>query len=319
MRFTERTQIERGFGAVFAVRIAPRIEGLETARHKLLRRTALICGAIVGGGLLLALGAFSIIGTSSDVALFALFGSGFIAFWVFKSFNQDWQQELSDVVMPAVCDHVGDIAYRTDHPMYRRLGAFERFAVVKPHKTADLTHSFSGTYRGVAFALTQAALTGARGDEDAVIFEGLLFEIDVPKPAPCDIRISPVGKTLFGKAYQFAADVGSNLQQVQTGHDAFEAEFDLLATDPDAARAYLPLPFFDAILDITAREFATPGKVRAAFEGGQFYLALGRQDKFMEHHDLTHSIDELESELHLIFDDITIGHRIIDRLAGDAA
>ena len=100
----------------------------------------------------------------------------------------------------------------------------------------------------------------------------------------------------------------------------FESAFEVYADDPKAAKEFMPKIFRENLLAIGDSEGGRKGAkaMLAGFDGTDFYLVLTRGGSFMQMGKLTRKVTEMEDDLHAIFDDIAISHRIIDRLHGIA-
>lgn len=325
MTFTERTPIEAGFAAIFEREIAPELGTLETRRQEALARSrkrfwlALGVAALIGGAVavmaqsLVPLFVFGVIGFVVGVILSAVAQSGY-------------RGAVAELVMPKLCDFLGDMSYAARDKSEFPVGAVRGLGLVGSYSSARLTHLVTGRWWDTGFQMVQARLTkksGSSGSSSSTssrtIFEGLLFSIAVPVPAPTRILIArDYGETLNKLANVLSLGGGRSMPRVAFDHPEFEAAFEVHADDPEAARSFMPPAFLGTLVDIGEAEGGKAGAraMTAGFEGDRFYLALARDRGFLEIGKLHDSLDGIEERLHAAFADITIIRRIIDRLHG---
>ena len=94
--------------------------------------------------------------------------------------------------------------------------------------------------------------------------------------------------------------------------------------DPETARRFVTPGFKSAMVTIDdkigGRSFLQsilPGSrtsLTAAFEGDTFYMAIERSKRLLDTRTLLRSDVSIEDEIHTIFADLTLLHRIIDKL-----
>ncbi|MDR9485540.1 MAG: DUF3137 domain-containing protein [Sediminimonas sp.] len=334
--FTEKSQIETGFSEVFQDRIAPRLSDLEAERKTYLAK------ARRHAGIALAVGAafgvlFTLFGSGSDGvgALVAGFGvplafGGVAAFVLWNRQTGKWTGSAAQTVMPVVCDFVGDMSH--DHEAHKgfALERMQKLGVVGSYTRAEISDRLEGRYRETDFELVEARLISQKSsstssDDDSgdrssrTVFKGLLMRVAVPEPIPTRILIArdfgignKLGELLGGSS-------GRGMPKVDTGHPEFEQHFEVYAADPDVARDVLAPGFLDNLLAIAEAEGGRHGAqgMQAGFHDDSFFMALRREGDFLKMGSLSTPMDEIEDDLHRIFDDIATIHRIIDRLHGD--
>ncbi len=327
MDFTERTELERGFAEVFRARVAPALRKIEkdrVARLATARKWLAICA--LGG---IALGAviyFAFDGTGVTIAAVAVALIGIVAGFVVRGAQSSaWSGAVEKAVMPAICDHVGDLEFSSAPSKGVPVEAMRQLGLFGSYDRTTLRDELRGSYRGTNYELVEAHLTKQTRDSDndtktTTVFRGLLFHIAVPVAAPGPILIArdfgAVGNTLGAF---FSGKSGRGMPRVPMDHEGFEQAFEVHAEDPEGARGFLPPAFLDALLEIGEEEGGKKGakSMVAGFEGQSFYLALQRGGEFMRMGSLSKSVTEMEDDLHAIFADIAVIRRIIDRLHGD--
>lgn len=322
--FTEQAEIEKGFAPVFRERIAPELDRLESFRLELLgkaRRNALIAFAI--GAVLAVVVFLTVDGNAGTVFGVILLIVGGIAAAVARSMQAGrWTGSVADVVMPPVCEFLGDTSYDRQAGDGFPTGRMRDIGVLASHDKARLTDRLAGTYRDVPYELVEAHLTRRSQDSDnkttnQTVFNGMLFRIGLPAPAPTTILIARDYGSLGNRmAGMVKGGTGRGMPRVDTGHPPFEDKFELHAAEPTAVQGYLPPPFLDSLVAIALEEGGDAGakSMTAGFEGDSFYLALWRKKPFLQMARLSEPVHGIEKELHVVFEDISVVRRIIDRL-----
>ena len=329
MEYVETGGLDRGFAPVFAGGIAPEVERLEAQRRALLGQA--IRGALVIVGLAVAIGVG--LGFASGWegpgaiapavgGMMGIFGA--LIYWNEKA--GDHTGALSDVVMPRVVGFLGDITHDPTAHLGFPTGRLKDLGVVRMHNRVSLAHRIDGSWRGVDYTLVEALLrqrtgtTGRKksGSKTTTTFDGMLFRIAVPRPAPTTILIAQdygaLGNAMAG---WLKSGKGRGMPRVETGHPRFEAKLEMHANSPSAAAEYLPGPILDALVDIAETEGQSGRRgMTAAFDGDSFYLALWRTEKFLKLGGLREPVTGIDRNIHQVFDDLAMVRRIIDRLTG---
>lgn len=329
VRFEERAPYEHGFAAVFDRRIAPELERLEAERLRLRRRGRRLFGAAAGTGALVGI-AFAQLAPDLAIGFFMillpfLFGAGIGAVLMFTT-GDKWQAGLTDLVVPVVCDFVGDLAYDRDAAAGFPTDRMRKLGVIGGYDSVRVSDRLDGRYRNVSFALVEGALLERYLDHNdkrrtRTVWSGLFFRIGVPVAAPGRILIAQDAGDLLNRITAWlAGDDGRGMPAVPFDDDGrFEAAFEVHADEPDAAREFLDSGFREALLEIAEAESARPGTkgVAAAFEGDDFFLALSRRGPFLSVGSIQRPVTDVAEELHGVFDDLAVVFRIINRLHGD--
>ncbi|WGW04185.1 DUF3137 domain-containing protein [Tropicibacter oceani] len=327
MDFKETQPIETGFAPVFASKIAPHMGGLEDQRKTLqgkgarMFKIALGLGAVLGGGVIAYTGA-SAGGILGGIAVFVLFLiGGAIAR---GSQSARYTGALSDLVMPVVCDFLGDTQYDPRPGQMFQPEALSTMGLVDLHDQGNYEDRISGTYRGLGFELAETRLTQevkeAQGKTSTKeVFDGLLIRIGLPMHATTDILVTRNMGQVGGAVLGFlAGDTGRGMPEVDTGHPPFDAAYALHAKDPQAALTLMKPPLLQALMDVGAQESETGAEgFRAAFEGSNLWLALPRSARFMEFGSIDAEAGAVAEELHGVFADMALIRRVIDRLLDD--
>lgn len=315
--FRETTEAERGFAPVFAAKITPELVRLEAKRLDLDAKgnKRLIKGLVAGGAMFLlalaiSLSAFSVV-IGLILAVFGILG-GLLGR---DDAADSWGAEMTGLVMPAVCGHLGDVRYSHDGSAFD-LEPVKRLKIVKRFDNAKLSHLVEGSHLGVPFQMVWASLTGSKRDSEGRssegVFSGLLFKIEVPEPAPTRIMISR-DKGKMGSLFQ---SVSTASVKIDTGHPRFETAFDLFAAAHFDVDAFLPPRFLDILVDLGEAEGGGTDRMTAVFEGRNFYLALRGGRPFLGFHRLSRPAHRIVDDVHQVFEDVMLPHRIIDRLSG---
>jgi hypothetical protein len=333
--FTETLPIESGFAAVYRARIAPRLQELDTTRRDILatakRHAAIAVGAGAVLGLIFVLSGGGFGDISGSVAGFLIplaFGVG-IAVLLWKRQARRWSGSAAQTVMPEICAFIGDLSF--DHEALRGfpLERMQKLGVIRPFTRSEVSNRLEGRYRDTPFEIVAAELfsrnkesaTPEGGSSGSVrtLFRGLLMRIGVPEPIPTRILIARdygMGNKL---ASMFAKSSGRKMPKVDTGHAAFERDFEVYSPDPELARKVLAPGFLDSFVELAKAEGGQRGAegIEAGFHDESFFLALKRDDDFLKISKLSAPVDDIEDELHGVFTDLATVQRIIDRLHGD--
>jgi len=327
MNFTERTELETGFSDIFDRDVGAALTKIEKDRIEKLGKARLYApgAAIVGIGMAVLL--FSTTNGGFWFFLAALFGMGgaFGGLGIWSSYSTAWAGAVEEAVMPAICKHVGDVSFDSQGGTGFPVMTFRDLGIVGTYNRSSIKNQLTGTHHSTDFEIVEACLqqktrkTGKNGSSSTkTVFQGLLFRISVPTEAPGRILIArdfgKIGNT-FSAMFSFGK--GRGMPRVEMPHQAFEAAFEVHADNPTAALEFMPVPFLDSLLDIARAEGARGTKsMMAGFTGTSFYMALSQSQGFMKMGGLTKSVSDMEEDLHGIFADIELAHRVIDRLHG---
>ena len=326
MEFTERTELEKGFAALFHDRVRPALMSLESQRVERLAKSRRWMAMVFFGALAVAVLLF--VAFSGDWRVFVgivLVILGGIGALVARSIQAaGWSGAVEQAVMPAVCEHIGDLTYSSKANHNFPVGEMRALGMLPSYSSSSLSDDLRGRYRETDFELVEARLSkktqGSDGkSKSKTVFRGLLFHIAVPVEIPTRILITRDMGAIGNKLSAFfSGDKGRGMPKVDMPHEAFEAVFEVHADDPDTARDYLPPAFLDSLLAIGEEEGGKRGtkSMAAGFRDRSFYLALNRGGEFLKMGSLSTPVADMEDDLHAIFADIEIVHRIIDRLHG---
>ena len=326
MQFTERTALETGFAIVFEDTVKPRLTGIEAERIEQLGNARKFSLMAAGVGVVLA--ALVAVIFRSDVSYFfsfAIIVMGIVAaFAIRKAIARSWSGSVAAAVMPAICNHVGDMSYDSSASAGFPTSAMTQLGMLPHYDSASFSDRLEGRYRDTGFLLVEASLSKQTRNSDGKtksqnVFRGLLFEIDVPVASPTPFLITrdygALGNSLGA---MFSGSSGRGMPKVELDNTAFEAVFEAHAEDPAAARTFLPSIF---LVNLLAFGEGVGGKIgakgmKAGFVDRSLYLALERGGDFLKMGSLTTPVMEMEEDLHEIFEDLELIRRIIDRLHG---
>lgn len=194
-----RLELPPGFKAYYEQHMRSDLERLERQR----RKAAVLMGVLLAVAILGALLAIAMVLGKSPlkvapwvvVMLLVVGAGGALALHLGLNFGR----KLRQVLVQPTCQFLG-------YAFQARPAAFDvrRFAtagIVAPdHKRADLRDHIRGSHNGVSFASCHARLTGRQSRQDAegtrvqesvTLFEGRLFQYDLPHPVAGTIRIVP--------------------------------------------------------------------------------------------------------------------------------
>lgn len=320
MPFTERSPLEQGFTAVYEAEIQPQLNEFEFERQAVLKRTYLLMALCVAA----AVAASFVLAQFFDPIGAVIVGvmiAAFSMFWIWGRAADKWGGKVKDIAMPAICDHVGDLEYEANGSRFPMAPMMD-LKLLPKHDRASLSSRFHGTHNGATFQMVRATLTSTYTDNDnrtrtTTEFAGLLFRIDLPTPAPGRIALmrdrGGVGNKL---AETFAFGSTRSLPKVTFDDAPFEAAFEVYASDPDGAQAYLDEALRAALLTVgRGHGEGIGGKgLVAGFVHKAFYVALERRSPAITMGALNTPVSEIEDDLHRAFDNIALAHEIVGTL-----
>lgn len=252
------------------------------------------------------------------------------AFLLWKRQAAKWSGSAARSVMPVICDFLGDLSYDKEAVKGFLLERMQKLGVIRRFSRAEVGDRLAGTWRETPFEIVEARLindkrqSSTSTDNDSrdrsprTQFKRLLIRVGVPEPIPARILIAR-DYGAGNKLMSMFGGAGRNLPRVETGHDAFERLFEAHSDDPDTARDVLAPGFLESLVTIAESESGRHGAhgLEAGLHDESFFMALKRDADFLALGRLTTPADEIEEDLHGVFDDIATVRRTIDRLHGD--
>jgi len=326
--FTERTAIEQGFAPVFRERLAPRLEALRRERVAQSGMTWFLIAMILGGHVALLAFLYFMHFADEGFVIVMLFTAGISIFELVRRRSGAFGQRLVEIVMPEIGRFLGEIHYDRAGPGEAFVKPFEDLKLVGSANEKTVEHHIRGTHHGVGFELVQADLVNRRrGSKNGpeTVFKGLLVRIQVPVVPPSGILIARDRGRLINTLLEwFSIGRRKSAHRIPMRDAEFERRFAVYCADPDTARRFVTPGFKSAMVtiddEIGGRSFLQtifPGSrtsLAAAFEGDTFYMAITRSRRLLDTRTLLRSDVSIEDEIHAIFADLTLLHRIIDKL-----
>jgi len=307
-------------------RIGPMIAGFEADRVRATRtaRLRLILGTAVGAAMSLVFALrLPAVMDGSNLAILVLLPVGiglYIGQIARRSVLNSWKHSVTDKVTAPLLDVLGDHSFSATASGGFPVSRLRHFGLVPKSSQADLSNRLSGSWHGTNYVMVQARLTESEIEwPSRLLFEGLLFEIEVPEPAPTRIVVGKrQGSPGNGLAGIFGPRVPRAMGRVEVDHAAFRHFFDVRADDPEAAREYLPPAFLDTLIAIGKEEGGADDArtLTAAFDGDRFYMALASGPGFLDLGDASKGPLDYEAAVDTVIADLRIIQRIIDRLHG---
>lgn len=323
MKFTERTPLEKGFADIFEADVAPKLVEFEFERQAVLRKTY-IHMALIAVPVIVCIIAYGLYwGDDKELLPFAFIAVavGVMGALTIKSRAATrWKATVKNVAMPSICTHVGDLTYSQNGDAFSLQPIYE-MNLLPRNRREGLHHLFTGTYHGTRYQMVRARLVSEASDRRAPNekgdFEGLLFRVELPKAGPGQIALTRDRGGIGNKlAEAFSLTGTRSMPKITVADPNFEDAFEVYASQPDAAKAYLTKPLIDMLMRIGYEQGQGKGAQSfvAGFSNGNFYMALMQTGPFMTMGSLTQPVSEIEDDLHGVFRDIDLGRTIIDRL-----
>ncbi|MDA0704007.1 MAG: DUF3137 domain-containing protein [Proteobacteria bacterium] len=321
---TEKSPHEDGFAAVFAAEIAPRLETVEVERKR--RQRAIRTRALIVGGIAIALVVAAILGLSLQAveaiaALAAVVLAAAVALgwrWVFGP-RKAHRDALREVLVGPVCRFLGGLRYARDPEGAVDSRRFAAHGLVADHEESHTEDLFEGRHRGTSFRMVEARLrarhSARAGRRQHNVFQGLLFEVQVPVPFGGRTLIS-ADRGLVADAIGglFEAGDADRIQKVGFDDPAFESRYQTYSDDPAEARRLMS-PAFRANLVALAEAHEEP-PLGAAFAEGIFRLALPTKRDLFEPGSIWRPALRSESDARRLLAEVAIPIRVIDYLHG---
>jgi hypothetical protein len=225
-----------------------------------------------------------------------------------------FRHRVRDLVMPAVCQAVGDLRHGAGEAPGIPFEELESLGLLPRHDRRTIDDVFEGHHRDTEFTMAEARLrqrSSGRRSRTRTVFRGLIFAIAVPRDVPARILIAresgAIGNRLKGWIKSF-----SGLERVSLPHPAFEARFEVYTDHAAIARATLTPSFCDALVELAEAHAGQP--IQGAFRLGWFYLTLPKRRDQFRLGSLFRSLDGLEAEAERVLQDVRIVHWVIDTL-----
>lgn len=230
--------------------------------------------------------------------------------------QRHFRHRVRDLVMPAICQAVGDLRHSAGSAPGIPFDELERLGLLPRHNRRRIDDVFEGRHRETEFVMVEARLryhSGGRRSRTRTVFRGLIFAIEVPRDVPGRILVAreagAIGNRLKGWIKGF-----SGLERVPLPHPAFEARFEVYSDSPAVARDVVGPAFCDAMVALAeAHEGQT---IQGAFRSRWFYLTIPKRRDQFRLGSLFHPLDDLEAEVEQVLHDVRIVHRVIDTLHG---
>ncbi|MFP6743386.1 MAG: DUF3137 domain-containing protein [Alphaproteobacteria bacterium] len=246
---------------------------------------------------------------------FPTFVAGGLGWWWTEKLQHGYQEAFREILVGPICKFLGGLKYdrepgdQFDHKRFTSLG-------VTPSGSFDRCEDlFVGRHRDTGFKMIDVKVVQRGKNSSTTVFDGLLFEIDVPMDF--DGRtligrdIGAVGNALKG----FFKDKFGKQERVKFQDAAFEARFAVYASDADEAYQLVSPAFCKTMLALA--ETHDDKTLGAGFVDGVFLLAVPVDGDLFEPGSITRSVYECEDDIHKFLEEITIAHRVIDILHGD--
>jgi hypothetical protein len=320
--FTERTAIEQGFAAVYRERLAPKLESLRRERAEQATTTWVLLALYLAGHVLVVALLYYFLDGDEGFAIVMLFTAGIGSYELVRRRSGAFGQRLIAIVMPEIGRFLGDLRYSPEGPGDSFLTPFAALNLVGSFNRTTVEHHVSGAHRSTGFELVQAhLLQHNRGSKNGprTVFRGLLIRIQAPVVAPASIRIvRDYGGFLTAALEWFSLGNRKRAHRIVMSDTEFERRFAVYCADPTIARSFVNPGFMKAMLaiddEVGGARMLRQGALIAAFEGDTFYMAISRRKRLLDTSSLLRGNVSIEEEIHAIFADLTLLHRIIDRL-----
>ncbi len=308
---------------LFETRIVPKLHGLEQERQTVLKeknrrwRNGGIGAATIAAVVLILC---QTNGLPIWIPILVAVGAGLIV-WIWADLaTSDYQDHLRKAFMDAICKALGGLYYAHltfDDPREAmaefELQPYRDVHLIPSYHSAKLEDLLMGRYRDCDFTLVEATLTtkstnGRGGSSTVTVFDGMLFQLQVPQPIRGKVLIARD----YGKWINKLRDWWRDGVRVDIPHPEFEKRFAVYASS-EALGLQIVTPAFVENFLALRKVFGTD-KIRAAFIGSQFYVAAQRKSDFLEGFSASTPAADLKPLFEQIAHEVQLVHRIIDQL-----
>ena len=285
MAFVEKTDLERGFAALWDKEIDPSLGAYRTA---FMPRLWL---AVAGIPICILLAYFLsgplsawMLSVWPDMDRFPFIITFILTVAAIVAISYPLskvQGSFDDFLKRVVSDHYGDIllAAENDKNATHIINQMQTLDVM-PHGRRRLSNHYTGTYRDCALELFNIRLTSGSGKNEGSQY---FFVMDVT--VPIEFEGDVVIKSDYGRLFNLFRALFSERKQVAFEHKEFERKFEVYTADEELARRLINPAFCDNLLAIPSlfpRAYGvTPVYLRAAFHDGHFTMVVpGNSDLF---------------------------------------
>jgi hypothetical protein len=305
---------DREFARIFEREIAPHVKAMDGERIE--GRARLITTAIAfAAGVPMLL--YVLWPLDRGWAAVAAFVAAVIGLKVLDGQQRHFRCRVRDLVMPAICEAVGDLRHSAGGAPAIPFDDLERLGLLPSHNRRMIDDVFEGCHRGTGFTMAEARLSrrsGGRRRRTRTVFRGLTFAIEVPRDVRARILIGREAGAISNRLKGWIKGF-SGLARVSLPHPAFEARFEVYSDDPAVARDIVGPGFCEAMIALAEVHRGPP--IQGAFRGRWFYLTMPRRGDQFRLGSLFRPLAGLKDEAAKVLQDVQIVHRVIDTLHGD--
>lgn len=315
--FVERANYETGFSHIFTTQIAPALQELERERLAINHRTGKWIEIILA--VTVALSVATAIYVHIALAIFPLFWGCAIAFLVYMSKGGKFEDRLSDLAAPIICDFLADLTYiRKPKPGFHPTKLLRDLRVIPPHDNARFEDSVEGNWRNVRYRSVQASFSDTYRDSSGyrktrTIFNGLLIAVACPIEMPKIIFLADHGNFL-NILNKWATSGSENLKRLKLPDKESEELYEVYTDDPKCAETLLGTDFGQKLNDLSRNKDGSTRRMTAAFEGRWFYMGIDLDHDFMNFSSIDQPLSRFDEKIHSAFDDLILPRTIIDGL-----
>lgn len=228
-----------------------------------------------------------------------------------------FRHRVRDLVMPAICQAVGDLRHSAGAAPGIPFDELESLGLLPRHNRRKIDDVFEGRHRDTGFVMAEARLryrSGGRRSRTRTVFRGLIFAIEVPRDVPARILVARESGAIGNRLKSWIKGF-SGLERVSLPHPEFEARFEVYSDHRTVARDTVGPAFCDAMVALA--EAHDGQAIQGAFRLHWFYLTIPKRGDQFRLGSLFRSLDGLEAEAERVLQDVRIVHRVIDTLHGD--
>jgi hypothetical protein len=205
-----------------------------------------------------------------ELVMFMVVGAAAGEVWAIGHLDRDYRRRYKDQVLPHLAAQFGNLTYR--HASTPNIQKLHQSRILRDFDNAVADDEITGTHRGLPISIVEIRSTQRSGDDERVVFDGLLIELTLPRALTgTTVIVSDEG--LIGNfKTRWRADA---LEHVRLEDPTFEKHYEVYSNNQIESRALLTPAFMQRFTTMAERTgFSLPG---ARAEGNQLVIALPKR------------------------------------------
>jgi hypothetical protein len=208
----------------------------------------------------------------ADVIVFGVVGAIAGEWRAVGTLPGEYTRLYKDRVLPQLAARFGGLTYKQASDA--SVQVLRSNGILNDAEDVVADDEIAGTYRGLPLSIVEARATRGSGDDTAILFDGLVIDLVLPRALAGTTVIAASDGLLGNLLARIRFD---GLRSVRIEDPSFEARYRIDATDPNEARALLTPAFRARFTALAERSsFSLPGAVAAEH---RFVVALPKRTR----------------------------------------